>query len=57
MPKYRNVGRHAEEVHIGDKRVMLGPGEFANLKADDEKNDHNKELTTRGVLKAVEEGK
>lgn len=44
MPEYRYVGTHAVEVYSGDKCIMLAPGEFVTLSAEDMKNDYNKEL-------------
>jgi hypothetical protein len=42
MPEYRYVGDHAVEVYQGDKCVMMAPGEFVTLSAEDMKE--NKEL-------------
>jgi hypothetical protein len=51
MAKYRHVGAHPDEVSVGNKRVMLGPGEFIDLKAEDV--DKNKALVEDGVLIAA----
>jgi len=44
MPKYRHVGAHSVEAYQGDKCVMLAPGDFITLSAEDEKNEDNEAL-------------
>lgn len=38
---FRYVGSHAVEVYKGDKAVMLAPGDFIDLSAEDQKRDEN----------------
>ena len=56
--QFRNVGTHAFEVVVsakdGDKVVMLGPGEFIELSAEDQKNEHN--VSVMDDLLEVEKG-
>jgi len=51
VPKYRFVGTHASEAYKGDKCVMLAPGDFVELSAEDMKNELNKELDLLEVEK------
>jgi hypothetical protein len=44
MPKYRHIGTSAVEVFQGEKCVMLAPGDFITLSAEDEKNELNQAL-------------
>ena len=59
MGKYRQVGNVPMEVEKGEARVMLGPGEFIDLTADEAKADNNKALIESGWLieAAAEKGK
>lgn len=50
MGKYRQVGNVPQEVEKGDKRIMLGPGEFIDLTAEEQKADNNKALIESGWL-------
>lgn len=55
MAKYRYVGTHAEEFPKGDKRVMLGMGDFIDLTTDEQKEESVKERIDNGMLVAVTE--
>ena len=44
MAKLRFVGMYAKHVKIGDKSVPIGPGDFIELSAADEKHEDNAEL-------------
>lgn len=41
---HRYVGNHPQEVVVGDKVLMLAPGEFVTFSKDDLKAQHNKYL-------------
>lgn len=47
---HRWTGNHAQEVSVGDKRVMLAPGDFVTLSKDDAANPDNAELVESGLL-------
>lgn len=50
MPKFRYIGNHVAEVYSGDKCIMLAPGEFVDLTAEDQKGEHTKEAIDNGLL-------
>ncbi len=54
---HRWVGNHAQEVAVGDKRVMLAFGDFVALKADDLKNPDNAHLLESKELMELPKGK
>lgn len=56
MPKYRFVGDHPEEVYKGDKCVMMAPGEFIELSAEDMKRDENDGIALIPVSEKKEGG-
>jgi hypothetical protein len=44
VAKFRYVGSHAVEVYQGDNCVMVAPGDYIELSAEDEKRDENEGL-------------
>jgi len=50
--KYRYTGEHAQEITIGENRVMVAPGAFVDLSNDDV--EANNVLLNDGVLINVE---
>jgi hypothetical protein len=38
--KYRYTGEHAQEITIGENRVMVAPGAFVDLSDDDVEANH-----------------
>lgn len=54
--RLRYSGNHPQEVVAKGKSVMLAPGEFVELDADDMKNPAVKDMMDAGTLFKVEAG-